>query len=115
MSDHAINTLRVHDELRAYLHTNNITRAKLSVDIGKGHSWISEVFTGRKGAHLAVLATQDRIEWPDDLIEWASRVRAENKLICARAPHQRAKCPVAADAHPWHGVKLHPIAAQLWR
>ena len=115
MNETSTNTLRVHDEIRAYMRENNLTRAKLSLNLGKSHTWISEIFTGRKGAQLAVLAMGDLIEWPDDLIEWANRTRAEMKLICAWAHTRMSKCPVAADAHWWHGVKLYPEASQSWR
>ena len=101
--------------IKAYARANDLTLAKLSLKLGKSHTWISEMCTGRKGAHLGVLAMQDRIDFSPEVIEWASIVRAEKMRISAMAPRRMAKCPVAADAHWWHGVKLYPLAAQSWR
>ena len=109
------NTLRICDELRAYAKENNLTYAKFSLRLGKAHTWISEICTGRKGAHLGVLATLDIIDWPADLIEWAKLTRAEMKHNSVMAHQKMAKCPVAEDAHPWHGVKLYPVSAQRWQ
>ena len=64
---------------------------------------------------MAVLAMQDRIDFGPEAIEWAQRVREEKKRISATAHLKFTKCPVAADAHWFHGVKLYQIAAQPWR
>ena len=106
--------IEIEAALLAYMRANNLTYAKLSLQLGKAHTWISEIFTGRKGVHLAVLELKDEIDFSDELIEWANRTRAEKKLICAWAHTRMAKCPVAEDAHPWHGVKLYEVAAQRW-
>jgi len=80
-----------------------ISGRELCRQAGSSHGYLSEITRGF--AHNVVLRFRNHVEFPPEVIEWATEQR--------RIAKENMKPKAPAEAHWWHGVKLYPGIAQM--